>query len=216
MSTCSRAIVELSLPCFKEPEIDGLLGELPDHATISIRGVSGSGKTLVGENILESALEAGQICRYLIVGSQEEGRESLNQATGTGVDFLTHIPNGTIAIDVVDEPGLHSMLYNLVGFRDVDLLLIDSLDSLESVDLTTAEKALFWLGMQHGTSVVCISRVNVGDSRPYADLTIDMARAGGEVESPNADSVISVKTAKKTIERAFLVEGYGFHLWEYK
>jgi hypothetical protein len=140
----------------------------------------------------------------------------LNQATGTGVDFFSHIPNGTIAIDVVDEPGLHSMLYNLVTFRDVDLLLIDSLDSLESVDLTTAEQALFWLGTQHGTSVMCISRVSVGDSRPYADLAIDMDRAGEEVESLNADSILSVKTAEQTVERAFLVEGYGFRLWEYK
>lgn len=215
MSMYSRVHVELDLPCFEEPEIDGLLDELPDDATISIRGVPGSGKSLVGEKILESALKAGQTCRYLIVGSQKEGRESLNQATGTGIDLFSHIPKGDIAIDVVNEPGLHSMLYTLVAFRAVDLLLIDSLDTLGNVGSTSAEQALFWLGMKHGTSVMCIAQDDVGNSRPYADLTIDMDRAGEEVESLDADSVLSIKADGEPVERAFLVEGYGFRMWEF-
>ncbi|RKS78007.1 KaiC protein [Haloarcula quadrata] len=206
--------MNLSLPCFEDPEIDKILEELPESASISIRGVSGSGKTLVCENILESALKAGQVCRYLIVGSQEDGREALNQATGTGVDLLSHIPKGDLAIEIIDEPGLRSMLYTLIKFREVDVLLIDSLDAVEGVDQAVAEQALFWLGSKYDTNIMCISRDNVGDSRSYSDLTIDMDRAGEEVESLNADSILSIRTSEKAVERAFLVEGYGFRMWD--
>lgn len=208
--------VLIDLPCFEDSDINALLDELPKNATISIRGVAGSGKSLVGECILESVLGAGQNCRYLIIGSQEDGREALNRATGTGFDLLSYIPCGRLSIDVVEEPSLHTMLYTLAAFRDIDLLMIDPLSSAEGIDHATAERALSWFGNKHEISVICISQDGVGDPRPYADLMIDMYRAGEEVESLNADAILSAESDDRTVERAFLVKGYGLRMDEYE
>lgn len=206
--------MELDLPCFDDDGIDSLLADLPDGANVSIRGVSGSGKTIVGEYLVEAALAAGQACRMVIVGDREDGREVLNQATGIGLDLLSHIPDGVLAIDIVDQPGLREMLGAIVQYESVDVLLVDSLDSLGGVDPTTVEQALFCLGGEFETSVVCIGETGVGDPRPYADLRIDMTRAGEAVELWDADSILTIGTHETSVGRAFRVEGYGIRVWE--
>lgn len=200
--------------CFGYEAVDTLTQDLPNPAMISIRGASGSGKTVVGEKLLEATVAAGQTARVLLL--DDTGRDYLNQATGVWIDLLSPIPNGQLTLEAVAPTDTYTICRAPVVYPDVDVLVVDSLDELEAISPGEIEETLAWLGTEHDTSIICISEAELGGKREYADLTIDMEQLSGDEEVWQADSVFTIRRTNTDDQcrRAFQIDGYDIRMWE--
>lgn len=195
-------------------DLDRLFGRLPEGGNISIRGVRGSGKTFVGGYITKAALESGRVCRVVVLGDREDGRELLYQTTGNGLDLLTHLPGGNLAIQVDEDPTCPDVAAAVEEYARTDLMVVDPLDDLAGGTNESLERVLFWLANRSDTSMVCIGKGGVGEPRPYADMSIDLSRTGEDVEDWDADSIMSVSLDDETVTKAFRVRGQGIDIWD--
>lgn len=208
--------MQLAMPCFDDDAINELLAALPARATISIRGIPGSGKTIFAEYLVAAALTGGETTRVTLLGGDDLGREFLNQATGVGAELLTALPGGRLAIEVLEAPTLHALCQDLTHYPAVDLLVVDSLDALPAKPPGDSDRLLSWLATQTDTSLITIAEAGVGTHRPHADLVVDFEQLSGEEDFWYADSVLTIGspgTAQRET-RAFRIEGYTIQMWE--
>lgn len=206
--------MQIEPDCFGYDAVDKLTQDLPNPAMISIRGASGSGKTVVGERLLEATIAAGQTARVLLL--DDTGRDYLNQATGVWIDLLSPIPDGQLTLDAVAPSDIYAICRSPVVCPNVDVLVVDSLEELEDISPREIEESLAWLGAENDTSIICISESDLGNERTYADLTIDMEQLSGDEEVWQADSVFTIRRTKTEDQcrRAFQIDGYDIRMWE--
>lgn len=208
--------MQLELPVFEDPAIDEVLAGLPSPAAISIRGISGSGKTIFAEHLVAAALTANQVSRVVLLGEEDIGREVLNQATGVGIELLPELPTGRLAVDVLQAPTLREVCHSLTHYPQVDVVVIDSLEEVPDADIDYLDRLFSWIATEADTSIITIGEAGGKDSRPFADLIVNFEQLSGEEDFWYADSVLTIETPTKDIPeiRAFRIEGYSIQMWE--
>ncbi|MES3516777.1 MAG: hypothetical protein PPP58_03830 [Natronomonas sp.] len=208
--------MQLELPAFDDVSVNEVFAELPTPATVSIRGVPGSGKTIFAEHLIDASLAAGQANRVLLLGETDADRKVLNQATGVGVELLSEIPSGRLAVEVLEDPAFRAVCHNVTHYPDVDTVVIDPIDEIPGMDADHADRLFTWLSAEVGVSVVTIGETEVNGARSYADLAVDFEQLSGAEDLWYADAVLSLdRPGTATREtRAFRIEGYDIQMWE--